>query len=215
MALLVVKTSFFPRHGEVQACCLMTVGNNQSGNGAALTYKPSDCPDWRTYMFLRLTCYLDTVSLIRRQIQGFVVRSFYCREATAGVRNDDSKFVPPLELGAFPTHYGNMNGITPSDAPQEPVADQFWSTVTPVGIAGWTRVVIQRGLRVLSDVSLGRFTAITNGSIDDVPGAALFRAAWLRLSGYRTSYDGTSRYRGFPDMSSSFISCPNNNEVTI
>lgn len=216
MASLVVKTSFFPRHGEVKACCLMTVGNNQSGNGAALTDKSSDYPDWRTYMFLRLTCYSDSVSLNRRQIQGLAACFFDSKEATAGACWSDSGFVPPGESGAFPALNGNTKGITSNDAPLNPTAEQFWSTVTPVDIAGWTQVVIlKRGLRVLSDVSLGRPTAGTNGSINAVPGVAHHRAAPLRLSDCGTNRDGINGCQGFPDLNNGSISCPNNNEVTI
>ncbi len=166
-------------------------------------------------MFLRLTCYSISDDPFRWAAPGSVAGTFYSEGPATERGLFDSAMTPAMVFGAFCEPDKGGQSVDFSHAPQEPTPELSWSTTTPVDKAGWTEVVIQGGPQVLSDVSIGRFAAKVNASINDVAATA-FGGGWqLRYFGDGALSDSTCGCLGFHEVNDSSISCPNNNEVTI
>jgi len=210
MASSRVNASLFPRQSEVKTRCLMTVRENQSGNGVAPANEPGNIPGREIYMVLRLTSYSYSDDPLHWMVSGSKGCSF---DSVCTAREFDwlgSEFAPPPEIEGNFEPYRNILRVHNDHAPMESTPVSSWSTTTSVDIAGWTEVVIQGGRCALSDVSIGYLYAKVNASVNNVLEAAVTGSLWLYRSGDGTSNGGAYRCPGSSEVNSSSISCPNN-----
>jgi hypothetical protein len=147
MDLTRVAVSTLPRH-EAPADCLMTAFTGWSGKSEALAYGPGEQFGWRRYSFSRLTCHSQSDWLNRQTVH----RS---PDGIGYIPVDSNEFEPDSAhlsmLGAFPLLVDRKESFRDSHAPDALESALFRSTTTSVDSAGWTEVVIQRGVSYSSD----------------------------------------------------------------
>jgi hypothetical protein len=209
MALYKVDASFIPRQFEVQTRCLMTIPWDQSGNDVALTIELSETPELEVYTFLRSTSSSFSDSQTALMPFGFGGCSLDCDGAALDSPCSKSHPAESVALGECSESRRISLETESWNAPKEPKVTPLGSTTTPVDIAGWTQVVIQRGRYVLLAVRKGQSMAMVNASINGVAEAGLSGQLQLSLPDDVTFSNGTSGCPGLTKMNYE-NSCPNN-----